>query len=173
MEKRALNEELLRPNHCFGCGPDNPDGLRIRIYRDGDRTDRLVGTFEPQASRIGFPGIVHGGAQFTVLDCMAAWILLELRKRSGAIPLTKIASMRFHRPATVGDTFQLSAEVSREPQTPKEATLIHTELRDSAGELASEADYEYVVMPEEKFLKIVGLDALPDAYQRHFGLPRE
>ena len=47
MHQRALNEELLRPNHCFGCGPDNPDGLHIHIHRDGDRTDRLVGTFHP------------------------------------------------------------------------------------------------------------------------------
>lgn len=173
MERRALNEELLRPNHCFGCGPDNADGLRIRIYRDGERTDRLVGTFEPHASRLGFPGIVHGGVQFTVLDCMAAWILIGLRTRAGAIPLTKTSSVRFHRPAKVGEVFQLSAEVTREPQSPKDATLIHTELRDSAGELASEADYEYVVMPEEKFLKVVGLSTLPDAYLRHFGAHHE
>ncbi len=170
METRALNEEFLRPNYCCGCGPDSPDGLRIRIYRDAERMDRLVGTFEPLASRVGFPGIVHGGAQFTALDCMAAWILFALRKREVAIPLTKSASMRFHRPAKVGDSFKLSSEVIREPESPKDATLIHTELRDSTGELVSEADYEYVVVPEAKFLNIVGLSELPDAYQRHFGV---
>jgi hypothetical protein len=36
----ALNEELLKGNTCFGCGPDNPDGLRIRIFRDAASASR-------------------------------------------------------------------------------------------------------------------------------------
>jgi hypothetical protein len=41
----ALNEELLRGNTCFGCGPDNPDGLRIRIFREAGSASRLVGSY--------------------------------------------------------------------------------------------------------------------------------
>ena len=54
----ALNEELLKGNLCFGCGPDNPEGLRIRIFRDGTRTDRLVGIYRPRETAGGFP---HSG----------------------------------------------------------------------------------------------------------------
>jgi hypothetical protein len=36
----ALNEELLKGNTCFGCGPDNPDGLRIRVFRDPGSASR-------------------------------------------------------------------------------------------------------------------------------------
>ena len=61
----ALNEEFLKGNTCFGCGPENPEGLQLRIYRDGERKDRLTGVYRPRETMAGFPHIVHGGLQFT------------------------------------------------------------------------------------------------------------
>lgn len=46
---------------------------------------------------------------------------------------------------------------------------IRTQLRSKTGELLSEADFEYVMLPEEKFKKLVRIDAMPDSYRRHFG----
>jgi len=103
----ALNEELLKGNTCFGCGPDNPDGLRIRIFRDPDNANRLVGTYRPRATQTGFPEIVHGGLQFTALDCMAGWTVLILRQPGKMMPLTKSATTRFLKPACVGGELAL------------------------------------------------------------------
>ncbi|MCC7385174.1 MAG: PaaI family thioesterase [Deltaproteobacteria bacterium] len=166
---RALNEELLSGNRCFGCGPDNPSGLQIRIYRDGERTDRLVGTYAPRPEHIGFPEIVHGGAQFTALDCMAGWTMLILRAPPRSMPLTTSASMRFLKPAVLGEPLALSAAVVRELGPSREPLGIRAEIRSAGGELLSEAMFDYVALPIEKFMKVVGVDAIPEHYRRHFG----
>jgi acyl-coenzyme A thioesterase PaaI-like protein len=167
----ALNEELLKGNSCFGCGPDNPEGLRIRIFRDGARTDRLVGVYRPRVTMGGFPQIVHGGLQFTALDCMAGWTMLVLRNPGKMIPLTKSATTRFHRPARLGAELALSADVAREAALPRDPLLIHTEIRDVEGNLLTEVDFEYVLLPQERFMKAVALDAIPESFRRHFGEP--
>jgi len=165
----ALNEELLKGNTCFGCGPDNPDGLRIRIFRDPGNSSRLVGTYRPRATQTGFPQIVHGGLQFTALDCMAAWTVLILRQPGKLMPLTKSATTRFLAPACVGAEFALSAEVIGEAASPREPLLIRCAIRDTAGAVLTEVDFEYVLLPQERFLKAVGLNTMPDTYRRHFG----
>lgn len=169
MAELALNEQFLRGNTCFGCGLENPEGLRIHIYRDGEKANRLVGTFRPRSTSTGFPNIVHGGAQFTALDCMAGWVMFILRNPGRAVPLTTSATMRFKKAAVLGEELKLSAEVMREALTPRDPVAIRAEIRSSAGELLSEADFEYVMMPEEKFRKLVNISALPDGYRRHFG----
>jgi len=165
----ALNEELLQGNDCFGCGPENPEGLRIRVFRDGARTDRLVGRYEPRATAGGFPQIVHGGLQFTVLDCMAGWTVLVLRAPARMMPLTRGATTRYHRPARLGAALDLSAVVTREAASPRDPLAIHTEIRDADGTLLTEIDFEYVTLPQDRFLAAVGIAALPECYRRHFG----
>jgi hypothetical protein len=167
--KPALNEELLQGNTCFGCGPDNPEGLRIRIFRDETRPDRLTGTYHPRATMGGFPQIVHGGLQFTALDCMAGWAVFILRAPVRMIPLTRSATTRFLRPARLGAEFVLSAEMAGEAPAPREPLLIRTALRDTAGVLLTEIDFEYVMLPQERFMKAVAIDVMPDSYRRHFG----
>jgi acyl-coenzyme A thioesterase PaaI-like protein len=166
---KALNEEFLPGNTCFGCGLANPEGMQIRIYRDGD--DALTGTFNPRSTMGGFPEIVHGGLQFTALDCMAGWCCLMLRgKHQPLMPLTKSASMRFLRPARLGaGTLSLRAAIIGSPATPKDPFVIKTSLVDGAGNALSEADFDYVMLPEDRFKRAVSIDALPDSYRRHFG----
>lgn len=165
----ALNEELLKGNTCFGCGPDNPHGLRICIYRDPANDRRLTGIYRPRDTQAGFPRIVHGGLQFTALDCMAGWTVFVLRNAGRMMPLTKSATTRFLKPAVVDAELALSAEVLREPASPRAPMLIRGEIRDGAGVVLTEIDFEYVLVPQERFMKAVGLDAMPDSYRRHFG----
>lgn len=165
----ALNEELLKGNSCFGCSPDNPDGLRIRIFRDPGSASRLVGTYRPRVTQIGFPQIVHGGLQFTALDCMAAWTVLILRQPGRMMPITKSAATRFLKPATLGTELALSSEVIREAASPRDPLLIRGAIRDAAGVVLTEIDFEYLLLPQERFMKATGLEAMPDSYRRHFG----
>lgn len=170
MPARALNEEFLVGNTCFGCGLENPEGLQIRIYRDGERDDRLVGRYAPRPTHAGFPFIVHGGVQFTALDCMAGWMMFILRSPGRMMPLTTSATMRFLRPVLTHEPLALEARVTRAGASPREPVLITAEVKNGAGEVLSSGEFEYVLLPVEKFLKAVGTAALPDTYVRHFGL---
>ncbi len=165
----ALNEELLKGNTCYGCGPDNPDGLRIRIFRDPGSASRLVGTYRPRATQAGFPQIVHGGLQFTALDCIAAWAVLILRNPGKLMPITKSATTRYLAPAVLGAELELSADVIGEAAAPRNPLLIRCAIRDAAGVVLTEVDFEYVLLPRDRFLKATGLPAIPDTFRRHFG----
>ena len=74
----VLNRALLPGNTCFGCGHHNAAGLHIDVVRDPEEAQVLRGRFEPTADMIGFPGIVHGGAIFTALDCLSTWVAIVL-----------------------------------------------------------------------------------------------
>lgn len=68
-----LNKSLLPDNHCFGCGHENANGLKIEVSRDPENENRVIVTFQPENHMIGFPGMTHGGVIYTALDCLASW----------------------------------------------------------------------------------------------------
>ena len=55
---------------CFVCGPKNPEGLGLRIHRDG--TD-AVARYLPHAAHIGYPERVHGGLVGMLVDEMLVY----------------------------------------------------------------------------------------------------
>ena len=52
-------QELHAPlSRCFGCGPANEQGLRIRSIVVGDK---VIAEWMPQAHHEAFPGVLNGG----------------------------------------------------------------------------------------------------------------
>ncbi len=86
-----------RKQTCFGCGPDNPVGLRLRFEKHGD--DKVVTRFILGEGYDGPPGILHGGLQAMVADELAGWTLVGLRGRIG---LTTSMSVRYIRSLRLG-----------------------------------------------------------------------
>jgi acyl-coenzyme A thioesterase PaaI-like protein len=77
----SLQERYAPELTCFGCGPANPNGLRIRsIPRDGDVVLRWRG--EPHHD--AWPGFLSGGIAGTLVDCHMNWTAAyTLMKRHG------------------------------------------------------------------------------------------
>jgi len=64
---RAIQDDIGIDNLCYGCGPENPEGLKIKSYWDGDET---VCTFMPRPSYMAGPRhVLNGGIIATVIDC--------------------------------------------------------------------------------------------------------
>lgn len=64
---------LLNPPEfpqCFVCGPDNPEGLHLRVFRDG--TD-AVAAYTPRAHQEGYPHRFHGGLVGLLVDEMLVY----------------------------------------------------------------------------------------------------
>ncbi len=53
-------------NDCFGCGPENAQGLRLAFTRTGEQSVEVEYTAEPHFC--GATNVVHGGIQDTLLD---------------------------------------------------------------------------------------------------------
>src|SRR5262245_44941430 len=70
MEQKSLQETYAPANACFGCGPANPKGLRIRSFAQGDE---VVAEWKPEPYHEAFPGVLNGGIIGTLLDCHCNW----------------------------------------------------------------------------------------------------
>jgi acyl-coenzyme A thioesterase PaaI-like protein len=101
--EQSLQEKYAPANACFGCGPANAKGLRIRSFAEGDE---VVAEWTPEAHHQAFPGVLNGGIIGTLLDCHANWAATHhLMKQSGADapPCTVTAeySIKLTRPTPV------------------------------------------------------------------------
>ncbi|MDX1612444.1 MAG: PaaI family thioesterase [Candidatus Thermoplasmatota archaeon] len=71
----AVQDQHAPNSICFGCGPANDQGLRIKSHWEGDplKDGVLVMTFTPEEAHQAFPGVVNGGILGTLLDCHSNW----------------------------------------------------------------------------------------------------
>lgn len=108
----SLQEKYAPHNTCFGCGPSNPKGLRIRSFPEGDT---LVAEWKPEPHHEAFPGMLNGGIIGALLDCHSNWTAAwTLMKKSGADspPCTVTAefSVKLLRPTPSQKTVRLVAK---------------------------------------------------------------
>ena len=163
MGSSLSNDELtLGGNVCFGCGQENPEGLNISVYRDPEDTNRILGEFEPQDHMIGFPGITHGGAIYTALDCMATWSGMVLRKTK-ALWVLRSAKIKYHRPAHQGSTVSLEAMIENQGEE-WEAIEVRARARDPEGNLLTEGSFKVIPVSPERFKSMTEIEELPEGW---------
>lgn len=112
-DAKSLQETWAPHNACFGCGPSNPQGLRIRSFLEGDA---CVATWTPQPHHEAFPGVLNGGIIGALLDCHCNWTAtMHLMKQQGAPspPCTVTAdyAIVLKRPCPTDGPLRLSAKV--------------------------------------------------------------
>ncbi len=118
---QSLQEQYAPHNCCWGCGPANPDGLRVRSFAQGDE---LVAEWQPQQKYEAFPGVLNGGIIGTLLDChcnwTAAWHLLRslpdghpAKPQPNHLPCTVTAdyAIKLLRPTPTNGPIHLAAKV--------------------------------------------------------------
>lgn len=114
MPTSSLQERYSPASVCFGCGPANPAGLRIRSF---PRADGVVESrWSPGPHHAAFPGVLNGGIIGTLLDChsnwAATWHLMQ-RDQLPAPPCTVTASyaIKLLRPTPTDSELHLEARV--------------------------------------------------------------
>lgn len=70
MKPESLQERYAPSSICFGCGPANEKGLRIRSVAENDE---VVAIWTPEPHHEAFPGMLSGGITGTLLDCHSNW----------------------------------------------------------------------------------------------------
>jgi acyl-coenzyme A thioesterase PaaI-like protein len=109
----SVQERYAPNNMCFGCGPANTKGLRIRSIEQGDE---LVCEWKPEPHHLAFPGVLNGGICGALLDCHSNWTAaIHLMKAQGldAPPCTVTAefAVKLKRPTPLDTTLTLRARV--------------------------------------------------------------
>ena len=157
----------LAGNVCFGCGQDNSQGLHVSIRRDPTNAERILGDFKAQDHMIGFPGITHGGAIYTALDCMATWSGMILR-RTKAMWVLRSAEMKYHRPALQAEPLTLSAMITADGEE-WDAIEVIAEARDTSGHLLARGVFKVIPIPPERFKEMTGVNELPKGWSEWLG----
>ena len=99
----SLQERYAPDSICFGCGPANGKGLRIRTVPISDESDLVVAEWTSLEHHQAFEGILNGGIVGALLDCHSNWAAawhLKLRDDSETPPVTVTGSfhVRLKRP---------------------------------------------------------------------------
>lgn len=128
----------LMPFTCYGCGAQNPLGLQIKSFRQGDA---LVCRWQPRPEHIGPPGHVYGGIIASVVDCHALWAAIARRCRDEGHSLSRQGppdytcvtgrlTVNYRKPAAIDRALELRAWVT---ETGERKSVVACEVRQ--GEL--------------------------------------
>ena len=154
---------------CFGCGPHNGLGLRLRFERDGDfvRTRFTLG-----AGYDGPPGILHGGLQAMIADEVAGWTLVGLRGRIG---LTTSLQIRYIQSLRLGQEVLAEGKIlSEEPRvnedgTPRAAPIATVQVTLRQGERVGAMVRVSFALADVAKMEAVLEGPLPEGWSRLFG----
>jgi uncharacterized protein (TIGR00369 family) len=132
--------KLLR-NFCFGCGPDNPSGMRLKFVLEGG--DRYVCRFRLAKRYIGPPGHAHGGIIATILDEAMG----KVNKLRHVIALTKEMRVEYLKPVPLGQP--LIAE-GRGRYVRGRVHVNVAEIRNANGEVLARSQGKFIAVDAEK-----------------------
>jgi acyl-coenzyme A thioesterase PaaI-like protein len=90
---------------CFGCGPENPEGLGLRPRYEGDYVRADI-RFAPRFA--GGPGLVHGGAVAAFFDDLIGFVMIA-HQRPG---VTAKLETNYLKPIPLGITLHGTAWLS-------------------------------------------------------------
>ncbi|HEY7623497.1 MAG TPA: PaaI family thioesterase [Candidatus Limnocylindria bacterium] len=107
----ALQDRYAPEGTCFGCGPKNDRGLRIKSEVNGDE---VVATWRAEKHHEAFAGALSGGIAGTLLDCHANWTAAYhlMRRANAATPpctVTAEYAVKLLRPTPTDGAITLSA----------------------------------------------------------------
>ena len=113
MSEQSLQEKYAPQSICFGCGPANDKGLRIRSFLDGGE---VILDWMPEKHHEAFPGMLSGGIIGTLIDCHSNWTAahhLMVRAVADKPPVTVTAefAVKLMKPTPSGQPVHLRARV--------------------------------------------------------------
>jgi acyl-coenzyme A thioesterase PaaI-like protein len=133
-------QDLIPDNQCYGCGPQNHGGLRIKSFWEGDES---VCIYQPgRQHSAGPPQFLNGGIIATLIDCHSVCTAIASAYRTedraiGSAPhiwcVTANLNVTYLRPTPLDLPVTLRASVTA--AGPRK-TLIECRLYSSAAECA-------------------------------------
>jgi acyl-coenzyme A thioesterase PaaI-like protein len=142
-----------RANHCFGCGPANPQGLHLTFTTDTSNPESITATAHVQLDRMheGPPGHIHGGIVAALLD----EAMSKLNRPLNVLAMTRHMEVDYLRPSPLYQPLTLvSRHLSREGRK-----LFHqAELSNAEGTVLARGKALFIAL-DEKILAAAGFTA--------------
>ncbi len=141
--KKIINPWRNHPQYnCFGCCPDNPIGLHMEFFEDGDQ---IVSTWHPERNYQGWVDTMHGGILSTLIDETCGWVVTRKMQTSG---FTVNLNVKFRKAVSTNESeLIIRAHIVKQMRN---MLFVHAEITNSKGELCVEGETTYFLMNEEK-----------------------
>jgi hypothetical protein len=118
----ALQDLAWPDGTCFGCGPANPNGLKLKSYWSDDG-QYVLATYTPSPRYTGWEAWVYGGLLASLIDCHSNWTAMAYHYRQDGRDLisqpriacvTGTLSVKYVKPTPMGETLYLKSWVEGE-----------------------------------------------------------
>lgn len=130
--------KLEHYGYCFGCGRDNPIGLKLSFSWDG----RTASTdFTPENKHQGWPEMMHGGLVCAILDEAIGWAAWY----NGISGVTGKLEARIKQPIFVGQKVRVAAATIK---TTRKLVKTGASIVLADGTIAAEATATIYVLPQ-------------------------
>jgi acyl-coenzyme A thioesterase PaaI-like protein len=126
--------ELLEENMCFVCGPENPIGLKLVFWEEGEKYHTR---FTPDRRHSSYSGITHGGILTAILDEVMGR-LLYVRNLKAA---TAKMEIRWSRAAQIGETLHIVGWIE---EIRGRLVQCAAEARNEAGQLIARSNAKFM-----------------------------
>lgn len=141
--KKIINPWLGQEGYlCYGCSPDNPQGLHMEFYEEGDD---VVAFWKPDLHKQGWVNILHGGIQCTLMDEAAAWAVAFRLQTTGVT--SKLEARFIKSISTSGECLEIRCRITGQKRN---AVFIDAEIFDSKRVLCASAKIVYFVVSREQ-----------------------
>lgn len=149
-------EKQPNSRYCFLCGIENPIGLNLSFYQEGDR---VTAHYCPKEEHQGYPGVLHGGITCALLDETIGRVLVS----QDIWAMTVDLDVRFIKPIPLGEPLTVIGEMTRLRSRTMEGK---GEIHLADGTVAATAQARYIRLPEsriEEFKSELGFwQVIPD-----------
>lgn len=141
--KKIINPwKGLKGYYCFGCSPENPMGVKMEFYEDGDE---IVSFWKPKPEYQGWLDTLHGGIQAVLLDEICAWVIVRKLQTTG---VTSKMETRYSKSISTNDTLlEIRASIQEQKRN---IILVKATIYNSAKEICTEAVCTYFTFSKEK-----------------------
>ena len=143
---------ILEGHDCFACGTNNPIGLKLDFYRQGNS---ICSDVVLSKNHVGWQNMAHGGIISTLLDEIMSWTVIYFKK---AFSVTRQIQVRYLKPVPVEVPITVKGAITSDGTSRScraEAMLLNSE-----GNTLAKGEGEFVILSEDR------LTALPDEFKK-------
>jgi len=125
---------------CFGCGEDNPYGLKLQLKFDDD-TKTAYGEYVAHELLEGPPNIIHAGIIAALLD----ETMITVNKYLEHVALTSELTIRYLQPAFINENLYIRGWFVKKSKTVIEN---RAEIENEMGKIVARAKGKYIETEE-------------------------
>ena len=151
MNNDTAFQDQIPGNHCFGCGPDNANGLQLKSYWLNE--SESVCRFMPSSHQCAAPTtFLNGGIIATIIDCHCVCTAIAKSYIDAGLAIgsgekiwfaTGKLEVSYSRPVAIDREVELVANIVEAKE--KKVTLTCT--LSSGGEICAESEVVAVRVP--------------------------